>query len=84
MEPLVSEKQPTISVTLTPEQFWRLKAAALQVQLWEHQVTSVLRLIEAQKRQLVEELGLSPDVSYTFDEKTLTVTPVPAHPPETR
>lgn len=72
------------SVNLTDAQFWRLKAAALQVQIWNAEVGKIVQAIQALQRQAAEESGLNPEIDYRLDEAQMIAVPLAPGAPETR
>ena len=60
---------------MTPETYWKLKAAILQADNATLKLQSMAAQVHADKQQAIRDAGLDPVVEYVMDDTTCTVTP---------
>jgi len=60
---------------MTPDQYWKIKAAVLERQLLDEQVKTATQQVALKLAVLLREAGLDPNAAYTMDDATQSVNP---------
>ena len=60
---------------MTPETYWKLKAAILHADNALLKLQSMAAHVHADKQQAIRDAGLDPVIEYSMDDTTCTVTP---------
>ncbi len=61
---------------MTPEAYWRIKAALLQVELAQERARQVIAPAQAVLAEAMRQAGLNPHDEYRLDDAQQTVIPV--------